>query len=194
MQFSPNLSEHSLKSQNAFRALMNAMAQPGTFQKLAPDLHVPSPLQPVSAALLIALSDFETTIWLDQSLADATEVGEFLRFHTGSKLVSNPAEADFGVVAAQHAMPALSAFAQGTLEYPDRSTTVVIQVDTLRTSGWQLSGPGIRDINRFAAGPLPDDFVAQLNARAFPCGVDVVFVAGDEIAALPRSTRVSEDG
>ena len=194
MLSSPYLSEHSLKSQNAFRALMNAMAQPGTLQKLVPDLDALPPLQPVSAALLIALSDFETTIWLDESLADTIEVGEFLRFHTGSKLVSNPAEADFGLVAAQHAMPALSAFAQGTLEYPDRSTTVIIQVDNLQTVGWQLSGPGIRDINRFSAGPLPDDFVAQLNARAFPCGVDVVFVAGDKNAALPRSTRVSEDG
>ncbi|MGE8943868.1 phosphonate C-P lyase system protein PhnH [Leptospira interrogans] len=194
MLSSPYLSEHSLKSQNAFRALMNAMAQPGTFQRLVPDLAVPPPLQSVSAALLIALSDFETTIWLDQSLADAIEVGDFLRFHTGSKLVSNPAEADFGLVATQHAMPALSAYAQGTLEYPDRSTTVIIQVDNLQTVGWQLSGPGIRDINRFSAGPLPDDFVAQLNARPFPCGVDVVFVAGDKIAALPRSTRVSEDG
>jgi alpha-D-ribose 1-methylphosphonate 5-triphosphate synthase subunit PhnH len=43
---------------------------------------------------------------------------------------------------------------------------------------------------------LPVDFVSQLqsNRRTFPCGVDIVLIAGSEIAALPRSTRVSEVG
>jgi len=149
-------------------------------------------LTPATAALLLALSDFETSIWLDQTLRDGPEISAFLRFHTGSKLVVEPDAADFAVIAAPRAMPRLQAFAQGTLAYPDRSTTVIVQVETLKTDGWRLTGPGIRSVNQFSADPLPDDFVAQLNGQAFPCGVDVVFVADPGIAALPRSIRISE--
>lgn len=190
----PALSGTARQSHHAFRTLMKAMAQPGTIHAFAPNLDVPAPLGAGTAALLLALSDFETSIWLDPPLRDAAQVAAFLRFHTGSKLVLEPDAADFAVVAAPKAMPRLSGFGQGTLEYPDRSTTVIIQVETLQADGWQLRGPGIRDTNHFSADPLPGDFVAQLNERAFPCGVDLAFVAGTAIAALPRSTRVSEGG
>jgi len=47
----------------------------------------------------------------------------------------------------------------------------------------------------FAAEPLPSDFVDRLqaNRELFPRGIDLVLVAGEQVAALPRSTRVATE-
>ena len=70
---------------------------------------------------------------------------------------------------------------------------VLVQVESLASDrGWALRGPGIETAAALYAAPLPSDFLAQLrtNAAGYPCGVDIIFVAGNSIAALPRSTRV----
>lgn len=190
----PVLGDRARQDHGAFRAIMEAMARPGKIISVAPGLSPPVPLAGATAAILLALSDFETAIWLDEPLASATEISAFLRFHTSSRLVSAPGQADFAVISKSADMPRLAAFSQGTAEYPDRSTLVVVQVETLSAQGWHLRGPGIPGEARLSANPLPADFVRQLetNRQTFPRGVDLVFVAGTEIVALPRSTRVSE--
>jgi alpha-D-ribose 1-methylphosphonate 5-triphosphate synthase subunit PhnH len=129
-----------------------------------------------------------------QPLADNPDVADFLRFHTGARLVASPAEARFAVVADSARLPVLTNFAQGCREHPDRSTTLVLQVDSLEARGWPLQGPGIRHLARLSAAPLPADFVCQLvdNRAQFPCGVDILFTTRCAIAALPRSVRVTE--
>ena len=64
----------------------------------------------------------------------------------------------------------------------------------LQASGWRLEGPGILGHALFSAAPLPPDFAEQVrvNRGRFPSGVDLFFVTGDAIAALPRSTRLRE--
>ncbi len=182
------------ESQAVFRVAMRAMASPGQIIELDAGLVPPAPLLVPAAALLLALCDFETPIWLDPVLADSGDVAAFLRFHTGARLVPSPAEAALGVVADTARVPALKTFAQGTPEYPDRSATLILQVDTLAVGGWTLEGPGIRGTTRFTAAPLPADFTTQLRANrtAFPCGVDIFFATRTSLAALPRSTRVTE--
>jgi alpha-D-ribose 1-methylphosphonate 5-triphosphate synthase subunit PhnH len=182
-------------AQAVFRAILDAMARPGRIASLATDLAPPHPLLGTSAALLLALADFETTVWLDEPLAGVPSVGDYLRFHTGARIVPACREADFAVIAAPARMPPLTAFGQGTPEYPDRSTTVIIQIDALANQDWQFSGPGILDHVSFRASPLPADFPDQFaaNRSRFPCGVDLVFVTTALIAALPRSTRIAEN-
>lgn len=159
---------------------------------LSAGISSPAPLSPSAAALLLALTDFETSIWLDGPLAHAKDAADFITFHTGARLARSCVEADFAVIAQPTAMPPLSAFGQGTPEYPDRSTTIILQVERLEEEGLMLSGPGILDRIRFLATPLPDDFSAQIegNRHRFPCGVDLIFAATTHIAALPRSVRV----
>jgi len=92
------------------------------------------------------------------------------------------------------AMPPFAAFAPGTLEYPDRSTTLVLQVARFgEGDALALSGPGIRGTTNFSAQPLPPDFRARLiaNRESFPRGVDLILVSPDAVAALPRSVRVA---
>jgi alpha-D-ribose 1-methylphosphonate 5-triphosphate synthase subunit PhnH len=92
------------------------------------------------------------------------------------------------------ALPDFESFALGTPEYPDRSTTLVVQVETLTEGpGLILSGPGIRGTSTLRAGALPSDFVERMQANRglFPRGVDLLLVCGAELVALPRSTHVA---
>jgi alpha-D-ribose 1-methylphosphonate 5-triphosphate synthase subunit PhnH len=61
-------------------------------------------------------------------------------------------------------------------------------------SGSRFSGPGIRDTVTVAIDGLPPDFWRQRTALAaqLPLGVDLFFVAGQDVLALPRTTRLLE--
>jgi len=92
------------------------------------------------------------------------------------------------------AMPPFETFSLGSLEYPDRSTTLVIQVASFdQDNELVLSGPGIAGTIGFSARPLPGDFRARLigNRALFPRGVDLIVLSEDAVAALPRSIRIA---
>ncbi|HEV7286215.1 MAG TPA: phosphonate C-P lyase system protein PhnH [Kaistia sp.] len=184
-----------IEAQAHFHALMNALARPGSVQPFPAALDAPAPLTPELAAVALTLADHEATLWLDETLAASKSVVDYLRFHTGARLVANPSDAAFALVADVAAMPTLASFAQGTDEYPDRSTTIVVAVETLAAGGdLELTGPGIEDRTRFGLSPRPAALAVQLaaNRAKFPRGVDLVFVGAHEVAALPRTTLVSE--
>jgi alpha-D-ribose 1-methylphosphonate 5-triphosphate synthase subunit PhnH len=184
--------EPVLAAQTTFRAVMDAMARPGSVRRLA-GIAAPAPLSPTAAAIALTLLDYETLFWLDPPLAAAAEVARFISFHTGARLTADPAGAAFAFVAAPAAAPPFATFAKGSLEYPDRSTTLVLQVTQLTEGdGMALRGPGIAGARRLAASPLPPDFLAQLveNRALFPRGIDILLVANDAVAGLPRSLHV----
>ena len=185
--------EPVLAAQSTFRAVMDAMARPGTVRQL-PGVSTPAPLTPAAGAIALTLLDYETPFWLDASLAGAPEVARWIAFHTGARLTTDPAAAAFAFVADPAAAPPFANFAQGTLEYPDRSTTVVLQVAQLgEDDGMVLRGPGIAGAHRLAAAPLPADFPARLadNRSQFPRGVDILLASAERVAGLPRSLHVA---
>jgi alpha-D-ribose 1-methylphosphonate 5-triphosphate synthase subunit PhnH len=181
-------------SQAAFRALMDCMARPGEIKTLG-GIDAPAPLAPATAALVQSLADYESPVWLDAAFATVPAIADWIRFHTGAAVVSEPHDAAFALVADPLALPSFMRFAQGSEEYPDRSTTLIVQVERFAGPALVLRGPGIKTIQAFAAEPLPDDMAQRLrdNRELFPRGIDLVFVAGERIAALPRSVRVVEN-
>lgn len=190
----PAFDDPALASQAVFRTVMEAMARPGLPRPLAASLAPPAPLSPTAAAVALTLLDYETPFWLDQRLAAAGEVAAWLKFHTGAPLSGNPAQSSFAFICDPATMPAFETFSQGVSEYPDRSTTLVVQVARLdRGDALTLSGPGIAGSRSFCAAPLPDDFPARLlaNRALFPRGVDLILVSAQAVAALPRSLRVA---
>ena len=189
-------------AQATFRCAMRALAEPGTIRTLATAVEPPAPLMPATAALLLALADYETPIWLDERLRGAAGTGSaagFLRFQTGATITEDRARAGFAVLASPAGLAPRHGFAEGTLEYPDRSTTLIIQVEALEADtpdevrAWTLTGPGIKGSRRLAVDPEPANFVEALllNHELYPRGIDVFFVAGSRIAGLPRSTRIT---
>lgn len=180
-------------SQTVFRALMDAMARPGSVQAL-PDVTVPpAPLSASASALIATLADADTPVWLDAALTKSSAVKDWIVFHTGAPVVSHASDAAFAIVAAPQNLSALNGFSLGTQEFPDRSTTVILQVSTLSEGvPLALEGPGIKDQTSLAPAPMPQHFEAQwqANRAAFPRGIDLILAAPDCVAALPRSTRL----
>ena len=181
------------ESQQAFRAVMNAMARPGAVVDVDAGFAPPAPLNAAAASVLLTLADFETKVWSDAGVD--VSAAQFLRFHTGARLIDEPALADFAVISDPQSAPALDAYPNGTPDYPDRSATLIMQVEAFGQD-WRLTGPGIDGETRFSAAPLPEDFVAQWrdNHARFPQGVDIIFAGNGQIAALPRSTEIVEAG
>lgn len=190
----PGFDDVVVESQSMFRLCLSAMAQPGRI--LAIDgislKSVPAGLHRSAAAVLLALLDQDTTIWLPPSLSGG-DCATFLRFHTGCGLAAEPGRATFALVDDPAALPPLTAFAQGSEAYPDRSSTVLLQCDGLRERrGWLLRGPGIRDVTELEADGAPSDFPERwaANRSAFPRGVDLFLLAPEHLAALPRTVRL----
>jgi alpha-D-ribose 1-methylphosphonate 5-triphosphate synthase subunit PhnH len=190
----PAFVDPALASQAVFRTVMDALAHPGLARPLLSGLAAPAPLTATAAAVALTLLDFETPFWLDPGLADAPEVAAWFKFHTGAPLIADSARSAFAFVSDPAAMPTFDVFSPGSIEYPDRSTTLVVQVAGFgHGEALALCGPGIAGTRRFSAAPLPPDFRARLiaNRALFPRGVDLILVSPDAVAALPRSLRIA---
>jgi alpha-D-ribose 1-methylphosphonate 5-triphosphate synthase subunit PhnH len=186
-----------LSAQSTFRSVMDAMARPGSVQRIASATGTPVPMMHGTAALALTLFDHDTPLWLDAAMSATPDVERWLKFHTSAPVLSDSSASDFALIADPAALPSLDRFSFGTLEYPDRSTTLILQVDSL-TGGpaLELCGPGIDGSATLRAAIQPSDLFARLsiNATLFPRGIDVVLVAGDTIAAIPRTTRLAGKG
>ena len=178
-------------SQSVFRSALEALSRPGTVQSIGTLTEELPPFMPATLALCLALMDFETPVWIQPCAADRhASVAAYLRFHCSCPLVSAPGAARFALVHDASAMPDLDAFGAGSSDYPDRSATLIVQVQHLVPgTGMRLQGPGIRDANHLDIAGLPARFWEQwqANTAMFPCGVDVIFTSGDRLAGLPRT-------
>lgn len=168
---------------HAFRAIMNVMARPGTIEDIT-GAEPPAPLSIAAGAVILTLCDPETPIHLAGAY-DTQTIRDWITFHTGAPLTAAP-NASFALGAWEDL--SLPDFPLGTAEYPDRSTTLIVERASLTASGATLRGPGIKDSAQLS---LPETNAFQANRSHFPLGLDFIFTSGSRIAALPRSTRVS---
>ena len=145
----------------AFRGAIQALSRPGRIETLA-GATPPAPCSPAAGALILTLCDGTTPVHLAPS-------------HDTEALRS------------WAALQPLDRFAIGTPEYPDRSATLIVEMDTLSASGARLTGPGIETE---ASLSLPETAAFQRNRAQFPLGFDCFFTCAERVAGLPRSTRV----
>jgi alpha-D-ribose 1-methylphosphonate 5-triphosphate synthase subunit PhnH len=186
-----------LSAQSTFRCVMNAMARPGSVQRIVSAAGTPPAMMRGTAAIALTLFDHDTPVWLDARMSAPADVANWLKFHTSAPVVADSSIASFALVADPENLPALDRFAFGSNEYPDRSTTLVLQVESL-TDGpiVELRGPGIDGMAALRASIQPRDLFERLaiNATLFPRGIDVVLVHDDSIVAIPRTTRLVRGG
>jgi alpha-D-ribose 1-methylphosphonate 5-triphosphate synthase subunit PhnH len=176
-------SDAPVQSAHAFRAALNALARPGRIVRTS-GAEAPAPVSPAAATLLLTLCDAETPLCLAGG-HDTQTVRDWIAFHIGAPLVG-PGQAMFAL-GTWSALAPLDAFPVGTPEYPDRSTTLIVETDALSATGARLTGPGIEIEARLN---LPDIAALRANHARYPLGLDLFFTAGDRIAGLPRSTKV----
>jgi alpha-D-ribose 1-methylphosphonate 5-triphosphate synthase subunit PhnH len=186
-----------LAAQATFRSVMDAMARPGSVQRIASAAGTPVGMMRGTAAIALTLFDHDTPVWLDGRMSATADVAKWLKFHTSAPVVADSSIASFALIGDPQSLPALDRFAFGSNEYPDRSTTLILQVESL-TQGlrYELRGPGIDGTAVLGATIAPQDLFERLavNETLFPRGIDVVLVAGDEIVAIPRTTRLVGHG
>jgi alpha-D-ribose 1-methylphosphonate 5-triphosphate synthase subunit PhnH len=184
-------------SQAAFRTILQALARPGRVADCGVEATPPPALGPAMTAVALTLVDADTPVWLAPALR-GTATRTYLGFHCNAPIVTAPEAASFAFAPAAE-MPELASLAQGTARYPDRSATLVVEVEALDTGaagGWRLTGPGIADTARLPAAGLPAAFARRwaANRAQFPCGVDLILTCGERLAGVPRTTRVEAEG
>ena len=186
-----------LSAQSTFRSVMDAMARPGSVQRIVSSAGAPAALMRGTAAIALTLFDHDTPVWLDPLLTATSDGTKWLKFHTGAPVIADSSICSFALVGDAKTLPALDRFSFGTNEYPDRSTTLILQVDSL-THGpsIELRGPGIDGTAVLQAAIQPPDLFERLaiNAVLFPRGIDMVLVHDDSIVAIPRTTRFAAKG
>ena len=185
-----------LSAQTTFRSVMDAMARPGTVCRVTAGVGTPSSLMRGTAAIALTLFDHDTPIWLDRSMAATPDIAKWLKFHSGAPVIADCSVCSFAL---SHGceLPAFDRFSLGNNEYPDRSTTLILQVESLSEGRvYELCGPGIDGTAILRAVIEPDDLfeLLAINATLFPRGLDVMLVHDDAVVAIPRTTRLVAKG
>jgi alpha-D-ribose 1-methylphosphonate 5-triphosphate synthase subunit PhnH len=184
-------------AQSTFRSVMDAMARPGSVVRIVAGAGTPAPMMRGTAAIALTLFDHDTPLWLDPPMCETSEVTKWLKFHTSAPVIADPSICSFALIGDAAALPDLNGFSFGSNEYPDRSTTLILQVESLTLGPtFELNGPGIDGTAVLQAAIQPLDLFERLaiNAALFPRGIDVVLVADDAIVAIPRTTRLVAEG
>jgi alpha-D-ribose 1-methylphosphonate 5-triphosphate synthase subunit PhnH len=180
-------------AQASFRRVLDAMARPGRIQRLDVSVRAPDALHPAGAAIALTLFDQDTPVWLTPTLA-AAGVRAYLAFHCGCQFAPAPEQARFVFAAGWAELPPLAALEQGTDHYPDRSCTVVLQMDGFATgTTLELRGPGIASVHSLRLSGCGGAFLEQWrsNQAQFPRGVDLLCVHGEQIVGLPSTVRIT---
>ncbi|TAN55675.1 MAG: phosphonate C-P lyase system protein PhnH [Rhodospirillales bacterium] len=188
----PGYADPVMDATAVFRAVLAAMSHPGRIVDLPIATQAPLPLGSGLGALLLALADRETPLWLAQDMI-SPEVTAWIGFHAGASTIQAREQAVFALAGRAEALLPLDTFQVGTPEYPDRSTTLMIQAPELKEgTGLLLRGPGIAETARLEIGGVRPNFWQARSELAplYPLGIDMIFCAGSQIAALPRTTIV----
>jgi alpha-D-ribose 1-methylphosphonate 5-triphosphate synthase subunit PhnH len=182
----PGFADPVIEAQSCFRAVLEAMARPGSLPVIASVLATP-PLDQATAPVLLTLADAATPVWLAGETASAWD---WLAFHSGAPRAASIELAGF-VCATE--MPRLDSLEAGSDAAPETAATLILQLPALEGgTPLILYGPGLEAPVRFAPQGLPEDFVAQwaANHRLFPRGIDLILCSGDRLCGLPRSLRI----
>lgn len=191
--FSGGFSNPVFETQSIFRLLMDGMARPGTIREVQCDAGQPEPFGAAAGAIALTLCDHDTPVWLSSGLAKSA-VGEWIGFHSGAPMTREKAEARFAFLEAGATITSFGLFYPGTQEYPDRSTTLLIEVAGIGEGQvYVLSGPGILQNIEMRITGLPETFQRLWtdNRMLFPRGIDVVLTSGRRFVCLPRTTKIT---
>lgn len=194
----------ALGSQSVFRTALEALSYPGRPVVIEVAFEPPTAAHASSSGLLLALLEPGSLLWLSPSLIN-TDAATWIVFHTNCKITPHQHEADFAWIKHWDELPTLECFALGTDEYPDHSTTCVLDlagpsVTTVATPSITLTGPGIANTSTIellaATSAQAQSFVEQWanNHACFPRGIDLFFATSTGLIGLPRTTRIQIAG
>ena len=188
-------------AQKHFRSILDSMSRPGKVKRLdVVPLTPPPALNAASVLAALALMDADVTFH-----AFHDEHGEAAYLAANTRAGAAPMEsAAFLFAHSSDGPEALESANCGSLNYPDTSATLILQVDAVSpeplTGGLRLSleGPGVDGRRVLYVRGMNPNLLLALQARnaEFPLGIDTLLAFADEtgtpcVAGLPRTTRVT---
>jgi alpha-D-ribose 1-methylphosphonate 5-triphosphate synthase subunit PhnH len=203
------------ESQAVFRAVLDALARPGTLHRLPARNGVPAALLP-----LLALSDLSTSVCVlvgpvagdeaagegaagDEAAGDEAAGKETVAGDGWPGVVRTLTSAPMTALREARLITALRPVTGGELAQvrtgsaaaPEEGALVTLAVDHVspKAPTHVLAGPGISGRTELRIAGLPDDFIRTRRqlTQAFPAGADFLLVAPDgTLAGLPRTTRI----
>lgn len=172
----------AIRQQSAFRQLLDAFAYPGRVCEL-------DSAADALPLLLATLVDGSVTLADPHALIVADD------WRRLGVLRATPEVAQFIVMPGDRPpdfQPGL-----GSLENPEQGATLILRTAELnRGHTLYLTGPGIEDqtvLRVSGVDPAWWTLRAQCNV-AFPLGVDMLLISGQQIAAIPRTTHIAIQG
>src|SRR5882672_2764678 len=84
-----------LSAQSTFRSVMDAMARPGSVQRIAASSGAPDGMMRGTAAIALTLFDHDTPIWLGAGMSRTPDVARWLKFHTSAPVVADSSICSF---------------------------------------------------------------------------------------------------
>src|SRR3979490_2655728 len=106
--------DRALSAQLTFRSVMDAMARPGSVQRIVAATGAPAAVMRGAAAIALTLFDHDTPVWLDPLMSATSEVTKWLKFHAGAPVVGDSSICSFALIADPKSLPALDRFAFGS--------------------------------------------------------------------------------
>jgi alpha-D-ribose 1-methylphosphonate 5-triphosphate synthase subunit PhnH len=179
-------------SQQVFRAVLEALARPGTPMPLPRE-----PLKVLAPAVtaIVALADSTTGVCVLENPGDRW--ADAIATATASPIW--PAEMA-RLVAATRPVSAdeIRGFTRGSARAPEDAALVAVGVRDVYGGSrrWTLAGPGVCGTVTVAPQGISEGFVAARAeaVAAYPAGIDVLLVADDgRVVGLPRTTTISEE-
>src|SRR4029078_6364667 len=78
-----------LSAQSTFRSVMDAMARPGSVQRIQHTAGAADIMLRCTPARALNSFDHDTPIWLDSVMSAAPEVAKWLKFHTSAPVIAD---------------------------------------------------------------------------------------------------------
>lgn len=185
-----------IRSQRAFRVLLEALARPATVVVLPPGVLDPS----VPAPLLMPLALADVGVRVDVVGPDAARWLDVVVAATGARRCPTEA-ADLVAVLGRETGTTVRALRRGRPEAPEEGARLALPCRRLRPAATgrgaqvvvEVSGPGVdgvREVGIDGLAPGVLEALAEVN-DAFPTGVDTWLLSdAGQVAGLPRSARL----
>ena len=119
----------ALGSHQTFRAIFAVMEHPGQIVTIHEYPDVPDVYNSASAATCLTLLEYETPVWTD--VDRKSPAISWLQVECESSVVTEPCLADFAIITKPGSMPDLDYFRTDPKKYPEKATTIVVQVDDI---------------------------------------------------------------
>lgn len=200
-------SPYELFCTQTYRVLLDCMARPGTLRQIALPEFLGQPQGIVTSQGMVvpnmyalgacmSLIDQETSMimGINQTWLNVTHPAtSWVHVRTNMRHAP-PYTAHFAYLWDASSLALLPQLAQGTLVFPERSSTVFCAVAQLYDTGdWTLHGPGIATTHTIGLDRETHahmHFIQQTRMQ-YPLGIDVFLIdAHGQCLGLPRTTRI----